>query len=133
MADILSSLVAFLLLDGDLSALIGSRVYPEKLPAGSTDNPTVMPAVTFQLIDEPVNTTHDNRQIFKARVQLDAWGGSYKSAHAVADALHQLLHGYRGALGTNDVGSIFRQRRTDDPNPDIGLERVSQDFLITYH
>ena len=133
MSDILSSLVAFLLLDGELTALIGTRLYPEKLPAGTTENPTQMPAVTFQLVDEPVIGTHDNKQAYKARIQLDAWGGSYKSAHAVADALHTALQGYRGAMGTNNVGGIFRKRRQDDPNPDIGLNRVSQDYLVNYN
>jgi len=133
MSDILSSLTSFLLLDANVTALVSTRIYPEKLPAGSTDNPTTMPALTYQLIDEPVGTTHDNNQTFKARIQLDAWGGSYKSAHSVADALHTSMQGYRGAMGSVHVGGVFRQRKTDDSNADVALFRVSQDYMINYH
>lgn len=132
MSDILSGLTTHLLLDAGLSALVGTRIYPERIPAGSTTNPTVMPVLTYQLIDEPSDTTHDDKETFKARVQLDAWGGSYKSAHAVADAVHAALQGYTGSLGSCVVGGIFRKRKMDAPEPDMALERVSQDYIINY-
>lgn len=132
MSDILSGLTAHLLLDSALFALVGARVFPEKLPAGTTENPTIMPALTYQLIDEPVFTTHGNQQLFNARIQIDCWGGSYKSAQTVAALLHASLHGYRGAMGTITVGGVFRKSKRDDPNPDIELYRVSQDFVFNY-
>ena len=129
---ILTGLTSFLLADANITALIVARVYPEKIPAGTSANPTTMPCLTYQLIDEPVVTTHGNDLSYKARVQLDAWGGSYKSAHTLADAVHTALQGYSGAMGNVEVGGIFRKSKRDDPNPDIELNRVSQDYMINY-
>lgn len=129
---ILSGLTEFLLENDALAALIVARVYPETIPPATTSNPTTMPVVTYQLIDEPLTTTHDNEQAFMAKVQLDAWGGSYKSVHAVADAIHAAMQGYVGTMGDFTVGGVFRKRKQDDPNPDIDLHRISQDYVINY-
>ena len=133
MSDILASMVTFLQLDTTLTALVSTRMYPSRIPAGSTPSPQTMPCMTFQLVDEPVGTTHDGRTTHKARVQVDAWGSSYKSAHAVADAVHGALHGWRGSWSPYTVGNVLRKRKADLPEPDAGLERVSQDFVISYH
>lgn len=132
MSDILPALRTFLGATSAITALVSTRIYPEKLPAGTSTNPTPMPAVVYQLIDEPVITTHGNEQLFRARVQVDSWGGSYKSAHTLAAALHTALHGYRGLMGTVAVGGVFRQAKRDDPDPETGLHRVIQDFFIHY-
>jgi len=127
-----SGLVTHLLRDAAISALISTRIYPEKLPAGSTSNPTVMPCLTYQLIDEPLQMTTDYKQLFRARIQIDSWGGSYKSAHALADAVHDALQGYHGAMGDHNVGVVLRQSKRDDPIPDIELNRVIQDYFFNY-
>lgn len=132
MSDILASMVTFLQTDAALTALVATRIYPEKLPPATTSTPNTFPALTYQLIDEPAAITHDRRTVYKARVQADAWGTSYKSAHAVADALHDLLHGFRGSWSPFTVGNVLRKRKNDLPEPDLGLERVSMDFVISY-
>jgi len=71
MSDILASMATYLLTSSELTDLIGTRLRPMRLPAGSTSNPTVMPYVTYQLVDEPVHSTHDKKTTFKARVQVD--------------------------------------------------------------
>lgn len=132
MTDILASMVSFLQLDAALTALVGARIYAKNIPPATTDNPTIMPCITYQLIDEPVQTTHDSKSIYKARVQLDAHG-SYKSSHAVADALHLCLHGFRGDWDSFSIGNILRKRKQDLSDPDVELKRLSQDFVISYH
>ena len=127
-----ANLISYLLLESGISALVSNRIYPEKLPAQTTAQPTSFPAITCLLVDEPVMTTYTNDQWFKARIQIDAWGSSYKSAHTVADAIHTALQGFRGNLGDNKVGGVFRQRRNDASEPDIELMRVSQDYMINY-
>jgi len=131
---LLTALTSHLLNASSISALVGARVYPEKMPSSTSAAPNTLPLVTYQLIDEPVITTHANNNIFKARVQIDAWGGSYKSAQTVADALFDTLQGYHGALGdqTVEVGGVFRRSRRDQSDEAVELFRVSQDFVFNY-
>jgi len=92
-----------------------------------------MPYVTYQLVDEPVHSTHDKKTTFKARVQVDVWSDSYKSAHAVGDVLFWLLHGFSGAWDPFTIGFVFRGLKQDDNGAsDVGLEHLIQDFTIGY-
>lgn len=132
MSNILTAQLVYLRTISALTALVSTRIYPAKLPAGTSTTPTPMPALTYQMVDEPVITTHDNQQLFTARIQFDAWGGSFGSAHAVADALFTVLHGYKGMMSTVAVGGVFRQLKRDDSDPDVALYRVIQDFIFNY-
>ncbi len=131
---LMTAVVSHLLSDAALTALIGARLYPERLPESTSENPNTMPLVTYQLIDDPIVTTYDNKSIYRTRVQVDAWGGSYKSAQAVADALFAALHGRRGVMGDQSVfiGNVFRISRKDASDPNVKLFRVSQDFLFAH-
>ena len=133
MSDIMASMAAYLLTRSELTDLIGRRLNPMCLPAGTTSTPTVMPSVTYQLIDDPVQTTHDGKTIFKARVQLDAWSDSYKSVHEIGDVLFRSLHGFRGSWPPFTIGFVFRGLKQDDSGAvDAGLEHLIQDFQIGY-
>lgn len=132
MNNILTAQLTYLRTISALTTLVGARIYPQTIPAGTSANPTPMPCLTYQMVDEPVITTHNNEQLFTARLQFDAWGGSYGSAHAVADALFTALHGYKGLMGAVIVGGVFRLIQRDDRDPDVALYRVIQDFIFNY-
>jgi len=132
MSNILTAQLTYLRTISALTALVSARIFPDKLPPGTSADPTPMPCLTYQMIDEPVITTHENEQLFMARIQFDSWGGSYASAHAVASALFTALHGYKGLMSTVYVGGVFRRLKRDDSDPDIGLHRVIQDFVFNY-
>ena len=129
---ILANMTAYLLLNSGITTLVSARIYPEKLPAQTTNLPTTFPALTYILIDEPLVTSYTNDQWFKARIQIDAWATSYKSAHALADAVHSAMQGYRGTWGTNTIGGVFRMRKQDLSEPDVELMRVSMDYMVNY-
>lgn len=128
------ALISHLLADTAVAALVSTRIYPERLPESTSATPNTMPLITCEMVDEPVRTTHSNNQTFKARARVDAWGGSYKSAHAVADAIHAALQGYAGNMGNGSVivGGVFRQAKRDASEPDVSLFRVSQEYLINW-
>lgn len=133
MTDILSSMTAWLLTRTEVTSVITARIYPMTIPPGTTSNPTQMPCMTYQLIDEPVVTTHDGRSTYTARIQIDAFGGSFKSARGLAEAVHGVMHGFRGAWGDVEIGGVFRKRKQDMIDPEASLFRVSQDFIVNYH
>ena len=129
---LLSSLASFLLNNPDVSAFVSDRVYPARLPDISTASPTTMPALTYLLVSDPLTTTYDGKVIGKARVQINSYGASYKSAHGLADTIRDVLHGYRGAMGSITIGACFRDSVRDDPQPDFDMTNVSQDFILHY-
>lgn len=131
---ILTALTSHLLAHSGLATLVSTRVYPEKLPASTTNNPNQMPLVTFQLMDEVIATTHNYHNLFYARMQLNAWGGTYKSAHVTADQIHAALDGYRGAMGDQSVhvGGCFRKSKRDASDENVELFMVEQIYMINY-
>jgi hypothetical protein len=132
---ILSALTKHLLDHAGLSALVGTRIYPDTIPASTSETPNQLPLIVYKLLDEPVIPTHDHQNLYTARVQLDAWGGSYKSKHAVADQIMAAIDGYKGAMGDGSVyvGGCFRKGKRDNDNENVGLFRVEQIFAINYN
>lgn len=131
---ILTALVSHLLQDAGVSDLVADRIYADRIPPSTSEAPNAMPLLTYTLLDDPASTTHDKKDVFAARIQVDAWGGSYESAHAAADAVHRSLHGYKGAMGEEgiDVGGCFRKSKRDNNYDAVELFRVEQIYLVNY-
>lgn len=127
-----SGLATHLLLNAGVAALVSSRIYPSRIPDPTTGTPTTFPCLTYTLISEPIQNTFDGAQLFSARIQIDAWGSSYKSAHDTAAAVHLAMQGYHGALGEYAVGGVLRVRKNDTSYPDMKLYGVSMDYMINY-
>lgn len=81
-------LVAHLLADSGVTALVGGRVWPLMRPAGGQ-----LPALTYQRIaGVPLNDLAGDRSgLTRLRVQFDGWASSRLSAQQVADALGSRL------------------------------------------
>ena len=127
-----SGLATHLFNTASVTAFVSTRIYPSRIPDPTTATPTTFPCLVYNLISEPVFTSFDGAQLFAARVQIDAWATSYKSAHDTAAAVHSALQGYRGAMDVYQVGGIFRQRKNDMSDPDLKLYRISMDYMINY-
>jgi len=115
-----------------LSALIGSRVYPLRLPQGAT-----LPAVTYQRISNLYLSSHDNAGgTARPRFQFNCWGLTYASAQAVNIQLRAALNGYKGTVtvGLETLriqGALIADER-EDADPDSGLWWISADYFIWY-
>lgn len=131
---IMTAVSAHLLAYAGLSALVATRVYVKEMPPSTSETPNIMPLVTFKLIDEPMITTHGNNNIYNARIQVDSWGGSYKSVDGVASQVHAALQGYRGAMSdqTVIVGGCFRKSKRDNSNDEVSLYRIEQVYVMNY-
>lgn len=129
MATVGEQLVAALTADATVSSLVASRIYPVTLPEGVT-----LPAITYQVVsDVPQNSTDGttSTRLKQARVQIDCYaragasGGGYLGAHAVADAVENVV-GNLTAPGFNGILD-----RTDDLfDNETEYFRVSMDFFI---
>lgn len=111
-----------------LCSLAGSRLYPQKLPQGST-----LPATVYQQVSEAGDMAHDGPlNLFKAVYQFDNYGSSLSQAKALALALRQQLNGYKGTVGGVTIEGVFFVNMVDDFGDALDVYRVSVDFRFMY-
>ena len=136
MADIGAATRAKLLATTGVSTLLGTRVYPDRLPQGAT-----LPAAVYHLISlrEEVDLA-GLTGVGHARVQVDAWAETRLAANALALAIRDALaaSGGRGTWGTVYVsGCVPTSERYDTQEQDDGSDEVGyitqRDFLISFN
>lgn len=104
------AVVSYLLADSGVTALIGTRLYPERFPAGAT-----LPVVTYQRVFGAEEINHDGASgLARARLQLDCWAESYGGAVALGKAITDALRDYPDARIVNVM---------DLPEPEVALRR----------
>jgi len=74
--------------DATIAALVGDRIHPALLPAGSA-----LPALTYQHIGGAVMTdlSGGDGDLRNPRVQINCWAESYVQAHALSEAVRARL------------------------------------------
>lgn len=126
-----AALTSLLTGDGRVSLLAGDRVNWVRTP----QEVTAYPRAVLQVISGDVDTTNDGASgLESARVQIDCYGETYKSAKALSDAILSVLSGYRGIVaGVRIHGGLVDSKR-DLPAADSGdvkrLFRRSADIFI---
>ncbi len=125
------ALTAYLKAHAALAALIGGRVYPQRLPQDP-----VLPAVTYTVISDPREHTHAGPAgLAHPRVQLDAWAGTTSQAREVARELRRALDGYRGVMGPAPgvrVDKALVVGGLDDYEEATGRARRSIDVMLSH-
>ncbi len=119
-------------LAAQLSPIVDGRIYPMRLDAATSESPNTLPAIVYQRISSGHIITHDRQSFEIARVQIDAYADSYKSAQETADAIDAVLCGYRGAMGDVEVGYILRDNARDEYLPDVKMHRVIIDYRMQW-
>lgn len=107
--------------------LCGGRIFPGRRPARA------VPALVLRRISGPRELRHSgDRGAHTARIQCDCWGTDHGNAAALAAALIEALHGYRGPMGT---GACERAQIANEYDPEEGSReqnRITVDALIRY-
>ena len=110
-----------------LSALIGTRIYPLRMP----QNPT-LPAVVYQRISTPRTYSHSGySNLADPRFQFSVWAESYSGALAVAEQLRDAINGFTGS-GSIPVYSSQIANESDDYEPSTELYRILIDAFIAH-
>jgi len=107
----------------EVSALVGTRIYPSVAPQG-----VARPFVVLTLASALPNHTHDgvpSELLEEARVQVDSYGEEYVATHAVATAVDDVL----GAL-SGPIMSATRDSMRDGYEDATSLYRVSADYMV---
>jgi uncharacterized protein DUF3168 len=124
------ALIALLLGDTALAALIAQRIFPASRPQASP-----LPAVTLQRIGGgPLYADDGEVGLEEARLQIDCWGSTYTSAKQVARAVTRRLSGFDGPVGITVFQSIELDAERDLREPGSNAAdypfRASLDFII---
>lgn len=122
----LSDLRAFLLADGTVAGLAGTRIYPSVLPQAPT-----FPAITYSTISAVRQNTMDGPDgLPSKRIQIDSWASTFSQALALADAIRERLDGHLGVMGATEVKGIFAAAERQLYESEPKLHRVSSDYII---
>jgi len=132
MATLEEGIVAFLIADASVGAVVDNRIYGMVMPQGAT-----LPCLTYQRISTPRIVTHDSSgatgDLIHPRFQFDAWGVTQKSVKAISDVIRKVLHGKTGALaGGVSIRAAIADNEEPEFDPDSELWRSRSDYIIWY-
>lgn len=102
-------LYALLTADPTISSLVGTRVYPERMPAGAA-----YPAIVYSLITATPVQWLGPRPVYthlECAILATDEGESLSTVTPIANAVDQAM---RGASGTNSAGEVFATRQSSE-------------------
>lgn len=129
-----TGLVAELLGNAGVSAIVGSNVFHARIPQNAD-----LPAIVYTQLSTVRQMDMSGPAPFvTVRFQIDCWHTSTAGMRSLADAVRVALNGAGIAspklLGSEPVQLVFLDNETDlsEFEGDQKLMRLSQDWLISY-
>jgi len=127
-----AALLALLLADARVQAIAGDQVYFVRAPQGKS-----RPYGLLTVVSGTTDYTNDGTSgLGSARLQIDGYGETYKSARDLVEAILAVLSGFRGERSGVAFKGIFIDSRRDLPASDSGdvtpLFRRSADIIIWF-
>jgi len=110
-----------------------ARIYAENLPKAPT-----LQAITFKFISaERIHAFGSDPGLVQTRVQIDAWGNTYKESRVLAAAIRgngagNAFSRFRGTQDTTVVDEILLDNELATFEDKSGTYRTTQDYLIWY-
>lgn len=119
-----TSLKTKLLAASGVTAIIGTRLHPLKLPQSPT-----LPALTYQRIGGPhTHAMGEASGLAYPIIQLTSWAETYAEAKTLAAAVQAALDGQ--SCGTGGVAEL--QNDIDLVDPETGWYYVAADYQIAH-
>jgi len=119
------ALYTYLCAYADLTALVGSQVYPARqFPQGIAP-----PCITYLQTHERVAAG----QFVRAHLQFDCWANTDVDATHVADHLRAALHAFHGEWGDLHVTSTVTNITDGPPLPTADLYRQIVEAQVYYN
>lgn len=120
-------LYTFLSTNGNLLPLLGTRIYPVKLPQG-----VKLPALTYRRASRSGQYTFGGAVKLPAvRLEITTWHSDYKEVKSVAEKLRVELDGYTGDLGGVTTPFIELVTEEDVYSDEAQLFGLQADYEIT--
>ncbi len=128
----IQSVISYLKGRAPVSALVGSRIFPLKLPSSQA-----LPAIVVRRVSE-ANEHHllAASGLAHTRVQISSYALRPQPLDEVSEAVRGEMDGFTGAMSTAIVRGCIKENELDDyeeteVGSDAGLYRNVQDYLIT--
>ncbi len=103
----------------ELSALIGTRLYPMVIPQDAAQ-----PAIAYQVISGVPERSHTGfSTLTTTRFQFTCQAETYSAAKALSKAVRHCWDGFRGSIGSRWIGGAFVENELD-LGPEAGVRRV---------
>jgi hypothetical protein len=120
-------LVAHLMADSAVTALIATRLYPMVIPQDQS-----LPAAAYQRISGPRDHTHDGRSDGRPRIQITLLGSTYAEAKSLATAVRASLDGRRRGLPGVRCNAVMMVDERDVWLPAFEKPGIQQDYIIYF-
>lgn len=115
--------------DAGLTALVGSRIYPYRLPAD-----TSMPAITYRLLESPEDQALESGTgLYRSLYRFYCYGSTYLSSVAVDNALSAALTNWTISSGGVTVQSTRIRNKIDYDDPEIKVLIRIVDFVMWHY
>jgi N-acyl-L-homoserine lactone synthetase len=96
-------LYSYLIARPAIKAIIGNRLYPDRLPQEPT-----LPALVYNNVGGAPVDHHSGPAVLEStRFQIDAFAKTSRDARMLIDAVRLALESYRGSMGTHRVDTIL--------------------------
>ena len=119
---------AYVIAGTTVAGLIGTRMYPNKLPQGVT-----LPAVRYQLIAQTrLRNLGGGAGRATPVLQIDCFADGYVAAKALAAAVRARIGDFNGILSTLRAVIAIETER-DDYDDTVKADRVIQDYRISFN
>lgn len=126
--DIRTGLRTFLLADAAIAALVGTRIYPVKLPQGVSGTSLILNEISGQGDHHMQGASG----LVTVRMQIGAWATTADGAHALFLAVKEAIDGYRGLMGDVTVQGVFIDSWRDIDDTVANLRGKVADYFIHY-
>jgi len=113
MAEITSELRTFLLNNTVISSAFGTGIHVNKVP-----DETAYPYGLIKRVYENSIHTQDGRFGYEAMAQIEVYDEALSDCITNANLIFNLLDGYKGVMGSTEVGSVFMGNKRDEWAPD---------------
>ena len=112
--------------DAGVTALVGARIYAQRLPQRPT-----LPALSYTSISKiRPQAMGVATGLSETRVQVDAWATDYATVRGLADAVRAALERARGSIGGVTVQDILPENEGDALDDEGTRYRVSLDWRV---
>jgi len=136
---IASDVRTYLLTNATVTAVVGTRIYPLKIPQSIS----AYPSITYQLISQlPAHTLTGGAGYAESRIQFDIYAETKPAADSLDDVIRNVMQGFppagnAGTMGSSTVSSVVCDmlRELWEPsqdNSDKGWFRNSRDYWIRH-
>jgi len=112
--------------DTDVAAVVGTRIYFQRLPQEPT-----YPALTIeQITTDLYNTVNELQGLHWSRIRVHAWAQTYAAADTLAATVQTALNGKKITVSGLKIRSVVADGPWDSYDATADIYQLAQDFRI---